>query len=529
MSSRQVESSTLQRSDALAQTFFVDAGNFPQGYFMSSLDLFFEKKDAVLPVFVEIRPVYNGAPSSSEVLPFSEVTLKPASVNIPSNPIVISDIEATPTKCTFESPVHLQPGEYAIVINCNTDTYRLYLAQHGEKIYGGESVVKKQPYAGVFFKSQNGSTFTPDQKQDLMFRVRRCKFTTNTDYFAIMKTKQLTGDEKIGFYANGAAKTVGKAEREYETVRLMSHDLKFPDTTKLLYQYKSTPKSSNTIDGTYTDFIPNVDNDLSATRLLNANGSFTCRVTISTTDDRVSPVLDIVPKSKIFIVKNAFNNASLANNDVQMTNFGDKYNSVPTLTVSAPDISGGTQAVAVAVVNNASSNSIERVYFTEGGSGYVTTPTISFAGGNTTANVATASLQGETSGSGGNITARYITRRVTLDEEMEASNIRVLFDAFVHTTGGISVYFKAKHRDDPTPFDDVSYQRMSQRNTNITTTAKVNEFKEYQFRSDDPITYTGEDGSRYDKITSFAIKICMYGSNAAYPVKIKNFRAIAVD
>ena len=228
------------------------------------------------------------------------------------------------------------------------------------------------------------------------------------------------------------------------------------------------------------------------------------------------------------IVKNQMNNASLANNDVQITTFGDKYNAVPTLAVSAPDLSGGTQAVAVAVVNTASSNSIERIYFSEGGSGYLSTPTISITGGNTTANVCTATLQGETSASGGNVTARYITRRVNLDDEMEASNIRVILDAYVHTTAGVAVYFKAKHRDDPTSFDDISYQRMTQRNT-VTTTEKVDQFKEYEFRSDDPVTYTGEDGSRYDTFTSFAIKICMFGSNNAYPPRIKNFRAIAVD
>lgn len=529
MANRQITSSTLQRGDALAQTFFVDAGNFPQGYFMSSLDLFFQKKDAVLPTFVEIRPVYNGFPSSSEVIPFSEKTILPADISVPSNPNAIADIEAAPTKVTFESPVHLVPGEYAIVISCNTDNVRLYLAQHGEKVFGGDSVVKKQPYAGSFFKSQNGSTFTPDQKQDIMFKVRRCKFTTDTDYFSIFKSPTLTGNESIGLHANGSARLLGVTEKEYELVRLMTNDIVFPGTaTQLTYQYKSTPKSSNTIEGSYSDIVPNVDNYLTATRLLNANGSLTVRTTLRTSDDRVSPVLDIVPKIGGMIVKNQMNNASLANNDVQITTFGDKYNAVPTLAVSAPDLSGGTQAVAVAVVNTASSNSIERIYFSEGGSGYLSTPTISITGGNTTANVCTATLQGETSASGGNVTARYITRRVNLDDEMEASNIRVILDAYVHTTAGIAVYFKAKHRDDPTSFDDISYQRMTQRNT-VTTTEKVDQFKEYEFRSDDPVTYTGEDGSRYDTFTSFAIKICMFGSNNAYPPRIKNFRAIAVD
>ena len=238
--------------------------------------------------------------------------------------------------------------------------------------------------------------------------------------------------------------------------------------------------------------------------------------------------MDIVPSPGGMVVQNIMNNASLANSDIQITNAGSNYNAVPTITISGPDVSGGETAVAIAVVNTASSNSIEKIYISNKGSGYVTTPTLTVTSGNTTANVCTATVQGETDASGGNIVARYITRRANLDEEMEASNLRVIFDAFVHTTAGISVYFKCKHRDDPTGFDDIVYQQMTQRRT-VTTTAKVDEFKEYEFRTDDPIAYTGEDGSRYDKFTSFAVKICFFGSDNAYPPRVKNFRAIAVD
>ena len=130
MARSRVTQATLQRGDALSQTFFVDVGSHPQGYFVSSIDLFFEKKDTALPVQIELRPVMNGFPSSSQVIPFSEVTLNPADINVPTSPTVIGDIESVPTKATFDSPIHLVPGEYAIVINCNTDSYRLYLVVH---------------------------------------------------------------------------------------------------------------------------------------------------------------------------------------------------------------------------------------------------------------------------------------------------------------------------------------------------------------------------------------------------------------
>ena len=41
-------------------------------------------------------------------------------------------------------------------------------------------MIFEQPYAGVLFKSQNGSTWTADQSQDLMFRINKAKFNENT-------------------------------------------------------------------------------------------------------------------------------------------------------------------------------------------------------------------------------------------------------------------------------------------------------------------------------------------------------------
>ena len=52
--------------------------------FLTSIDLFFQSKDASesqVPVTVQLREVQNGYPSTT-ILPFSEVTLNPSSVNI---------------------------------------------------------------------------------------------------------------------------------------------------------------------------------------------------------------------------------------------------------------------------------------------------------------------------------------------------------------------------------------------------------------------------------------------------------------
>ena len=157
--------------DPLAQTFVIDR---PNGVFATSIDLFFEDKDDNIPVTVQIRVVENGYPTQ-RVVPFSEVTLQPSSVNISSN-------GATPTTFEFRSPVYLQQGiEYSIVILSNSDKYMAFVAKIGDNdVLDVETRVDKQPHNGVFFKSQNASTWTPDQTRDLKFNINRASFTSLT-------------------------------------------------------------------------------------------------------------------------------------------------------------------------------------------------------------------------------------------------------------------------------------------------------------------------------------------------------------
>ena len=52
----------------------------------------------------------------------------------------------------------------------------MWIAQVGELVPGTTNIVSKQPYTGVLLKSQNASTWTPDQTQDLKMVVYRANF-----------------------------------------------------------------------------------------------------------------------------------------------------------------------------------------------------------------------------------------------------------------------------------------------------------------------------------------------------------------
>jgi hypothetical protein len=152
--------------DPLAQTFLVDVEG---GVFATDVDLFFSAKDENVPIKIQIRNVVNGYPGGV-ILPFSEVIVRPSAVNI-------SSTGAIATNFKFKSPVYLQKDvEYALVIISDSAKYKTWIAQSGEVDVNGSGLISSQPYAGVLFKSQNASTWTADQNQDLKFRINRAVF-----------------------------------------------------------------------------------------------------------------------------------------------------------------------------------------------------------------------------------------------------------------------------------------------------------------------------------------------------------------
>ncbi|CAB5221584.1 Domain of unknown function DUF4815 [uncultured Caudovirales phage] len=165
--------------DPLAQTFLIQS---PGGAFLSSIDVFFATKDLNIPVTLEIREVVNGYPGK-RVLPFSRVTLTPSQVSLSSNTVLLDGVSVksydTPTKFSFPSPVYVEDNtEYCFVLASDSNNYKIWISQLGDTIPGSARTISEQPYAGVMFKSQNASTWTADQSQDITFTIYRCQFDT---------------------------------------------------------------------------------------------------------------------------------------------------------------------------------------------------------------------------------------------------------------------------------------------------------------------------------------------------------------
>jgi len=167
--------------DPLAQSFSVGGSgttnNDEEGSFLCEFDLFFANKDSGSnPITVQIRTVELGTPTRVVIGP--PVVLKPSD-------IATSTAGDVATRVKLPYPIYLAPNqEYAIVLLAPESTeYEVFIAEMGKAVLkpstlpNSETQFYTQQFAmGSLFLSQNGSIWTPNQFQDLKFRLYRCKF-----------------------------------------------------------------------------------------------------------------------------------------------------------------------------------------------------------------------------------------------------------------------------------------------------------------------------------------------------------------
>ncbi len=164
--STRTESRQVGWWDPLAQSFLIDEEG---GTFLTSVDIFFNSKDTNIPISMQIRTMENGYPTTT-ILPFSDTTLTPAQVNI-------SETGAVATRFYFRAPIYIpQSVEHCFVLFSDSNSYQVWISRMGELDISGDRTISEQPYAGVLFKSQNASTWTADQYEDLKFNIYRAKF-----------------------------------------------------------------------------------------------------------------------------------------------------------------------------------------------------------------------------------------------------------------------------------------------------------------------------------------------------------------
>ena len=634
----------------MSQSVFIDPSTYPMGMFLRDVTLWFNAKDSYLPITLQIRPMVNGFPSSSIILPFSEVTLNPDEIQTSSVANAASSNTTTHTTFTFESPVYLSPDEYAIVITSNSPEYKLYTGGIGQDSTGTSRKISKQPFVGSFFQPQNSGEWKADPSQMLMFRSNRYNFTGTggSNNYAIFSS-----------HANGAAGNT--ANVQYQTFKTTTSTIQFSNTTSdFTFQSYDT---SNSAQG-FVAFSTDQSLNLAKTRqmTMNTNGMFTINCTMSTSNSHISPIIDL-DRMSVITVENDVDDAGISANDIVVTTVGGGYinvsSSAYTATISTPDkpagvtananvhievtlplgtsgtmvklasansaytvdttnpgqfvvgegvivaaddsavggTDSGTQAANAAfgivshqtyTLGNTSKNvatvtvktsanaagifanatmiianslaqdsnhttsgkvgsntfmtvgtvtggvsnvvpSLANGLISTAGSGYLTTPTVTISAPTDGSSTAVANVVGEDTNVGGNINAKYISRRVTLEDEFDASDLKVILNAYKPLGTDLHLYYKVKADNDQTDFDDKNYVLMNQETDSSIVSGSEQDVKEFIYKTaDEKITYSA-DNVTYDKFKTFSVKMVLTSNNAVTVPKVRDMRVIALD
>lgn len=544
--------------DPVAQTFIIDKASYPRGTFLSSIRLFFREKPNVnVPVKVTIVSTLNGYPTNS-VLDYSSVSLLPGDVKVSQTPHYLDS--NTYTQFTFPVPVYINPDTlYAIIVQSNTSGYKLWTAAIDDipiassvKVLPTDptpstlSKISKSPYIGSFFESQNGVTYTADQTKDMMFTIQRCRFSVGNSATVEYVVPQGLPQRKF------AENTFDRATANvtFDQMNLSTTDY-VPSDTNISYTYTvlansdTTTTTASVIPGSYGTPLPYniIFNDNKGKRVLDydSNTSFKLTSVLTSSSDQVSPIIadDGVT---LYTVEHSINNMGLSNSVLSIVNSGNGITvaantmetfdmTSPDIVVSAPDIVGGQQAYVTASVVE---GNIASIYVTTEGSGYTTTPTITFANTNYEIDPV-VTVTGETSAFGGNGLARYQTYPVTLAQGNDSGDLRVYFTAYRPVQSDIHIYYKILAREDTQKFDDGDWQKMTLVGSNNKYSINRNDLYEYVAApgtagiADNYISYTSKETSvSYNEFYKYAIKVVMSASDSTFTPFLKDIRVLAL-
>jgi hypothetical protein len=316
-----------------------------------------------------------------------------------------------------------------------------------------------------------------------------------------------------------------------------------PTSTTIQYSYSSTlpngtsPGTISINPGKLAASMPeNIHlDDGNGRRILDANtdSSFSVYAQLLSVSNTVSPVLSDAGLT-VYAIEHKINNCELSNTLITVANTGSGYNANTTLvTVSAPTGKNGVQAYAVANVAN---GTIQSVYITYPGSGYIETPSITILDANTTPGTgANVIISGETSTSGGPALSKYVTKRVTLDAGYDSGDLNVYMTAYRPVGTDIQVYYKILNRNDTTNFSDVNWNLMTKiRNSDGLYAQARGDFYEYVFApgingsANGYVSYTTTSGLSYTSFSQFAIKVVLTTSDKTNIPIVQDIRCIAL-
>lgn len=540
---REREPRSGRLKDPLAQSFYVDPVENPNGYFITQIQAFFKSKSTEgVPVQCQIRELENGFPTDRP-LPGAVKFLPPTDVSLPSakNKLTIADngARSAPTTFQFDEPVFVEPGRnYAVVLLAESVEYEAYVAKTYEFLLGStEARVNKQPTLGSLFLSQNGVTWTPDQTRDLMFKIKRAQFAASGTLklqnaepgLEELFNNPISSDSGTSIYrvfheghgfVRGDAVTVSGLDSSQQYAGVFgatimgSQTITRVDHTGYMFDAGGSAAvgtlrfgGNNVIvngQNMYDQFFPSIQTFVPEDASLNATIVTASGASFGSTRDTGSTGSKSLSTSKS-ITLNEFNFNESPQCVYSLTNEASTDNDFPDKSVKL-DITLSTidnKVSPVIDLQRSSMFTFENVIDTQDSADFATV------------NVPLSRIA-ETDPNAGTSAAKHVTVPVVLEEP--AKGLKILFAGNRPSVSKFKVYFKTATSDED--LNDISYTLINEFTNNPSDEDK-DVFRQYEF-------LPGGTGGFLADFTKFQVKIEMVSTNTSKIPTIKDLRIIAL-
>ncbi len=556
--------------DPVAQSFLIDTKG---GAFVTSVNCYFQAKSETVPLQCQMRTMKNGYPTTT-ILPFGTAAVEPSEVQV-------SEDASLPTLFTFPAPIYLQQDvEYCFVIMANTQDYLIWLSHMGDVEVGGNRTISEQPYAGVLFKSQNASTWSAAQMEDLKFSINRASFSTSSG----VVTLQNTGIESAPL---GQSPIIAIPGTKKIKVRHLNHGMYAGTSNSVIISglTGTISTSGGTYNLGYAETGGESENAQTSGDGPGANGTFTALAEVGL--DHYIIDLGVPHSSNHAVPYTAFDEAKVTGGSdglasenymmdtgktvLQLMEVGGSDVTTKVRTTSATSPSGasgvlggsetsfqltaGSSAVEVSPNENIDfidpvmvASTINETNAMTGNKSFEVLATLSTGVENITPvidtqrmgmicvqnrmnniNVNTDYYSSDTLGRSTVFSEGYSPKTaaegdanaaVYITRKISLANastsLKVMFDAILFNSAYIDVYYKVLKSDDTTAFENITW-------TEMTIDKAVSESKSYSDFRERTYEVSGLDG-----FIAFAVKLVMRGTKSTEPPFIKDFRTITL-
>lgn len=507
----------------IAQSFFIDETN---GIYATKVDLFFATADAALPVQIQLRPMVNGVPSDTEIIPGSQVVKAGGDIVIDTDGPAL-----TANSFTFDEPVFLKGQEdYALVVTADSKDYKIYIAEINEFTFGStEKRVNKQPISGSLFYSQNGVTFTPAQNQDLSFVLHRAQFKgtnatvklnnaalpkstlrkdpiTTTATENIIKILHLNHGLQIGdtVVISGATAVGGLTAGQINGSRAIINR----DFTGYTVQAGAQATKTNIGGGSVVQCTKNILYSL----IYPATATLEPRDTTITAAIKTTSAKSFAGAETAFQKRSSFSGIKLNQN-----NEGTQMFLVANQTSETAELGSGVKSLEINVNMTSTSNNVSPMIDLQRTSATLVNNIIDKQASSTTSGFnVPLNFVAETSPRSSSAAA-HLTRVISL--ETDSVGLRVLLEANVPEPCDFQLYFRTGTSDEV--LSEKTFTLVTSENT-LPKDNNPKIFREYRY-------LIGGQGGDLVAFTKYQLKIVMRSTNQALVPKFQSLRSIALS